>query len=80
MDFPRSPQRAARLSASVFAIFEHLHAIHEDLLHTDGILLRLLKRCSISNGRRINDNDIGEHSFFEKDAVVEPKICRRQSG
>ncbi len=79
MDFAWPPQRAARLGASVFATFEHLHAIHEDLLHTDGLLMRLIERRAIGNGRRIEDNDIREHSFFEKPAVVEPKICRGQS-
>ena len=62
----------------MLAILQHLHAIHENVLHSDRVLVRLRKSRAIGNRRRIEHDDIGKHSFLEKTAMIEPQVGRRQ--
>src|SRR4029450_5975396 len=77
--YPRTPQRTPRSGARVLAVFEHLHAIHENVLRANRVLMRLLERGAIGNRRRIEYDDIREHSLFNETAMIEAEICRRQS-
>ena len=77
--FPWTPQRATRLGAGVLAPFEHLDAIHKNVLHANRVLMRFLERGAIRNRRRIEHDDIGEHSLFNETAMIEAEICGRQS-
>lgn len=62
----------------MFAVLQHLRAVDEDVLHPNGVLLRLGKGGPISNRSRIENHDIGEHSLFQKTTVIEPKITGRE--
>ena len=48
LNLPRSPQRAARLHSGVFAIFQNLHAVHENMFHPDRILMRLFEGGAVA--------------------------------
>ena len=48
------------------------------MFHAHGVLLRLLKRRAILDGRRIEHGDVGEHSFPEKATVLQAQVGRRQ--
>jgi len=76
--FPRSPQRTARFCAGVLAIFDHVHAVHKNVFHANGILVWLLEGGAIGDCCRIKQDDISKHTFFQKSAMIEPKICRRE--
>src|SRR5947207_3395308 len=77
-DLTRTPQRAARLGAGVLAVFNDLHAIHEHMFHANGVLMRFLECSAIRNRRGIEDNDVGEHAFFNETAMIETEIGGRQ--
>src|SRR6266498_752903 len=66
--FPRAPQSAARFRAGVFAILNDFHAVNENVLHANGVLMRFLE-C-----REIKHDHIGEHSLFNETAMIEPEI------
>ena len=74
MNFPRTPQGATRLGASVFTVFKNLHAVNENVFHANGVLMRLVERRAIGNRRRIEHNHIGKHSLFKKTAMIEAEI------
>jgi len=44
----------------VLAIFDDLHAIDEDVLHSNGVLMRFVKGRTIRNHRRIEHKHVGE--------------------
>src|ERR1041385_9519414 len=79
LQLPRAPQRAARFRAGVLAIFQDLRAIYEDMLHPNGVLMRLLERRAIADCRRIEHDHVGKHSFLQETAMIEPEIRRGQS-
>src|SRR5207302_5546514 len=78
-NLPRPPERAAGFRSGVLAVFQHLHAIHEDMLHPDGVLVRFLERGAVRDDGRIENNHVGEHSFFHESTMVEAEIRRGQS-
>src|SRR5947208_11018000 len=79
MQLSRPPQCAARFRACMLAIFQHLHAIYENVLHAYRILMRFLIRGAVGNRRRIEYDHIGKHSLLEEPAMIESQICGRQS-
>jgi hypothetical protein len=58
----------------VLAVPENLHAVDEDMLDTDGILMRLLICRAIHDGRWVKDNHVREHSLFNEAAPVKSQI------
>src|SRR2546430_15690119 len=72
MQLSRPPQCAARFRACMLAIFQHLHAIYENVLHAYRILMRFLIRGAVGNRRRIEYDHIGKHSLLEEPAMIEP--------
>ncbi len=79
MNFPRTPQGATRLGASVFALFKNLHAVNENVFHADGILMRLVERRVIGDRPWIEHDHIREHSFFNETAMIEAEVSSWQS-
>ncbi len=49
----------------MLAVFKNLHAIDENMLHSDGVLVGFVERRPVRNCRRIKDDDIGKHSRLE---------------
>src|SRR5260221_2084724 len=80
LDFTWTPHRASWLGSGVLAVLDHLHAVHEDVLHADRIGLRLLVGRRVGDGRGIEDDDVGIHPFLDQAAALEPEIARRQPG
>ena len=75
--FPGSPQRPSRFCASVFAVFDHLNAVYKNVFHARRVLMRFFECRVVGNGRRIEHDHVGERSFFQKSAMIEPEIgCR----
>ena len=72
--FPRSPNCTPRFITGVFAVIEYPNAIHENVFHADGVLMRLFERGAVRDCLRIEDGNIGEHSFFEEAATIEAEI------
>ena len=68
--FPWAPQGAAGFRACVLAIFEHLHAIYENVLHAYRILMRFLIRGPVGNRHRIEYDHIGKHPLLEEPAMM----------
>src|SRR6266480_1068898 len=79
MQLSRPPQCAARFRACMFAIFEHLHAIYENVFHAYRILMRFVIRGAVGDRRRIEYDHISKHPLLEEPAMIEPQICCRQS-
>ena len=52
LDLSRSPKRPSGVSVRVLAILEHLHAVHEDVLHADRVLVRLFEGRSVGDSVR----------------------------
>src|SRR6188474_1440209 len=76
--FPRTRQRAAWFGAGVLAVFEHLHAVDEDVLHAGGVLVRLLEGGVVGDRRGVEDDHVSEHAFLEEAAMVEAEIAGGQ--
>src|SRR5438309_11984722 len=74
MQLSRPPQCAARFRACMLAIFQHLHAIYENVLHAYRILMRFLIRGAVGNRRRIEYDHIGKHSLLEEPAMIESQF------
>ena len=75
--FAGTPQRTSRFRAGMFAVLDHLGAVHKNMLHASRVLLRLFECRVIGDARRIKHDHVGEHSFFQKSAMIEPEIGRR---
>src|SRR5262245_66697199 len=75
---PRPPQGSTGLRARVFAVFQHMSAIDEYMLHSDGELMWLFEGRAIGDGLRVEDDDVGEISGLQKAAMIELKIGRGQ--
>src|SRR5262245_39061946 len=75
---PRPPQRAPRLGPGVLAVLQHLHAVDEDVTHAHRVLVRVLVRRPVGDGLRVKDDDIGEITFAQQAAVIQPEVGRRQ--
>src|SRR6266850_6943226 len=73
----RSPQCPTRFRSGMFAVFDDLRTVHEHMFYTGRVLMRFFKGGVICDRRRIEHHHVGEHSFLEKSAVIEPEICRR---
>ena len=70
--FPTTSLDVAVLSDGRIAVsFDHRSAIDEHLLHTDGILVRLLKSCLVNNCVRIKHKDVGKIALTEEAAVAQ---------
>jgi hypothetical protein len=54
----------------VFTILEHLHAIDEDVLHANLILVRIFEGGAVGNGLRIEDHHVSKHSCSEKASTI----------
>ena len=63
----------------MLAVFQHLRAIHENMLHSDRILMRFLEYRAIADRRRIENHHIGEHSLLHETTMVQPEIRRGQA-
>ena len=64
LQLSRTPNSATRFRAGVLAVLENLHAVHENVFHADRVLMRFFERGAIGNRCRIENDDIGKHSFF----------------
>src|SRR6266550_2503127 len=77
--FARSPQCPTRFRSGVLAVFDDLPTVHEHMFYTGRVLMRFFKGGMICDRRRIEHHHVGEHSFLEKSAVIEPAICLPRS-
>src|SRR5918995_324795 len=72
--FPTSPAGAAddtsRFGIRMFAILDDLFAVHKDVSHTGGVLMRLLVRRIIADSRRIENGDVGVIIALETTALA----------
>src|SRR5438477_4006940 len=71
-------QSAPRFRASVLTVFEDLSSVDENIFHSGGILGRVFESGVIGDRYRIEHHHIREHSFFQKSAMIQPEISRRQ--
>ena len=60
-------------------VLQHLAAIHEDVLHADRVLMRLLERGAVRDRVRVEHDDVGEHAWPQEAARVELEVRRRQA-
>src|SRR5215475_14043825 len=69
-DLPRPPQRASRLCPGVFAVFQDLRAVDEDVFHADGELMWLLESGAVGDGLWVEDDYVGEIPLLQKSATI----------
>jgi len=62
----------------MLAVFKNLHAIDENMLHPNRVLVRCVEGRPVRNCRGIKDDDISKHSVLNETAVVEAEIRRGQ--
>ena len=73
--FPtRAVNDLARFGVGVFAILEHLDAVHKDVTNTSRVLMRPFKGRVVFNFSGIEDDDIGEAALLERAAVAQFEI------
>src|SRR5947199_136388 len=73
-------QSTPRFRASVLTVFEDRSSVDENIFHSGGVLGRVFESGVIGDRCRIEHHHIGEHSFFQKSAMIQPEISRRQGG
>ncbi len=78
LQFARAGQRASWFRPGMLAVFENLHAVDENVLHPNRVLVRFLEGCPVRNYRGVKDNHVGEHPVLNETAVVEAEIRRGQ--
>ena len=78
LQFARAGQRPSWFRPSMLALFQNLHAIDENVLHPNRVLVRFLEGCPVRNYRGVKDNHVGEHPVLNETAVVEAEIRRGQ--
>src|SRR5471030_867916 len=70
---PPVPRRTAydlsRLCAGVHAVADYLYPVHQHRTYSTGKLVRFLEGRVVGDGVRIEHEDVGFHSFFEKTAI-----------
>ena len=76
----RATNDASRLGAGVLAVTNDLDAVDEDVGNTRCILMRLRERRPVPNGRRVENDYVGEVPGLERSAPVETKIGSRKRG
>src|ERR1043166_7762210 len=74
LHFPWSPQCTTGFRTGMLAVFDDLHAIDENVLHPNGVLMRFFKGGMIGDRRRIEHDDVGEHSLLHKSTVIKTEI------
>ena len=62
----------------MFAVFQDLLAVDEDILHPDRVLMRFFEGGAVADPRRIKYHDIGEHPFLEPAAMIQTEVGSRQ--
>src|SRR5918993_1459752 len=75
-----SIERPARASAGQAFRVEHVHAIHDDVLDADGILMRLLVRRRVADGRGIEDDEIRKELLADAAAIANADLRGRGAG
>src|SRR2546423_6703643 len=75
--FARPPQSATGFGVGMLAVFDHLHAVDENVFHPGRVLVWSIEGRVIGNCFWIEHDDIGEHSFFQHPAMIELEILRR---
>src|SRR4030042_594881 len=68
----------ARLGAGMFAVFQDLFAVYENMDHAGRVLVGLFIRRIIANRIRIENDYIGVISLLKLSPPVELEILRRQ--
>ena len=76
---PRPAYDSARCGAGVFAVFENLHAVDEDVDHAGGVLVRSFEGGVVGDLLWIEDHHIGEIALFEHASTFEPEVRGRES-
>src|SRR5205823_10393716 len=71
-------QDAARPRRGHFAVLEGDLAVDDHLCDADRVLVRLLERCLVADGGRIEDGDVGLKPFAKDAAVGEADALRRK--
>lgn len=73
-----SADNSAGFGAGMFAIFEHLCAVYENMDHAGCILVRFFISCMVSNCFRVENDDVRIISFFKLSPPVKLEITCRQ--
>ena len=71
LKFARAGQRASWFRPGMLAVFQNLHAVDENVLHPNRVLVRFLESRPVRNCRGVKDNHVGEHPVLNETAVVE---------
>src|SRR5438477_6077892 len=71
-------QSTPRFRASVLTVFEDRSSVDENIFHSGGILSRVFESGVIGDRSRIEHDHDGEHSYFQKAAMIQPESARSQ--
>src|SRR6185295_16611025 len=73
---PRPAHNFSRRRASVLAVAQHLHAVHEHLFDTTADLVRLFWRREVDDSFVIEHHDVGEHALPQQAAIAQAESRR----
>ena len=77
--FPaRSAHHATGFGTGMFSVLENLNAIHKNVPDSGGILVWIFKSGVVLNFRRVENNDVGKITGFERASAFQLKILRRK--
>src|SRR5438874_10756771 len=79
LQLARASQCTSRFRSRMLAVFDHLDAVYENVFHATRVLMWLFECRVVGDRRRIEDDRVGEHSFFHHSATIESEIGRGQS-
>ena len=79
LNFARSPQSLSGFGAGVFAVFEHLNSINENMPDPNGQLMRIVIGGPVIDRLWIKYHHIGKHPGFQKTAMIQTEVSCRQS-
>src|ERR1700730_18853807 len=63
----------------MLGVLQHLNSVHENIFHSDCVLMRGFVSRFVSNRFGIEDYHVGEISFLKKATMVEAEVCSRQA-
>jgi len=78
LQLTRASQRTSWFRPGMLAVFQNLHAVDENVLHPNRVLVRFLEGCPVRNYGGVKDNHVGENPILNETAVVEAEIRRGQ--
>src|SRR5438045_9168858 len=78
LQLTRASQRTSWFRPGMLAVFQNLHAVDDNVLHPNRVLVRRLEGCPVRHHRGARATQVGDPPISNETAVAEAVISRRR--